>query len=127
MEEYTFPSHYPPNCPPSGCGENPGVYYRLVNCLDSVSRLDFLSDYDVGRRVKLEAISPCVRRCVSIFSAVDSIASVRSQFPNLPRFIAELRLNGHHGLIGSNRSQHHNWWIPEGVEPSSFVVRIFEE
>ncbi len=130
MSGYSFPSHYPPNCPPSAYGEAPGVYYRLVCDPDGISSKDFLSDFDKGRRKNWEANSPCCRRCISVHSTLAGVITVWKQFQTLPRHIAELNLNGNHGIIhpvSNNNDTHHAWWIPMGIDPCSFLVRILQE
>ena len=103
----------------------PNTYYRLVRFPDHVRRRDFLSPYDRHRHLDLEATRPCYRRSISLYSdAADSI-HFRDLYPNLPQFIAQIKLPGGHGLIEHTPSDvdgqsHHDWWIPNNLDPCQF-------
>lgn len=66
-------------------------------------------------------------RSVSLHT--DRIDSLRilDLYPKFPyRCLARLELRGGHGIIQHTPSQedgnsHHDWWIPVGVDPCSFV------
>lgn len=125
---YTFPSHYPPNCPPKPHDEMCGTYYRVVKNGNKSDTMHFKSHYEANLRVRLESTKACSRRALSIFRIYEVAVNLSKQFPNIGEYIACLNLKGGHGVVReeSYRSfkSHHNWWVPNGVSAQSFCSNI---
>ena len=74
---------------------------------------------------------PCLRRSVSIYLDIEDAKKILYQYPNLPyKYIAKINLSGYHGIIHhtpkNNNDSHHDWWIPEGVDPTQYCNCIID-
>ena len=121
--QYIWPPDYPKNCPTAPLTEKPGVYYRMILKSDKVRRRDFkphLKKNDNG--------NICSNRSISIFSDIKDAENVLYQSPKFCyRNIVKLELNGNHGIIHNtpnNNNSHHDWWIPENVNPLDYCREI---
>lgn len=128
MVTYTFPSHYPPNCPPQPYDEKCGTYYRLVKNGNKSDPVHFKSHYEKGERKDLEDKKPCSRRAVSVFKNFDDANILSKLFPKKGKYVAILNLTGEHGVVCDENHKpfktHHNWWVPNGVNAQNFCFTI---
>ena len=126
--EYTFPSHYPPNCPPQPYDEKCGTYYRLVKNGNKLDPAHFKSYYEENKLRKLEATKACSRRAVSMFKDIQEAIILSKQFKTLGEYVAILNLTGGHGVVREENSYsfktHYNWWVPKGVNAQDFCSNI---
>lgn len=129
MRGYTFPSHYPDNCPPEPHAELPGHYHRMVLKSNIIRKRDFKSPYEKNRKGSQNKYNTCEGRAVSLFKDIEDAKYILLQHPGMNyRFIAKIYLPGNHGVIhhtpnGSCKS-HHDWWIPKEVDPTSYEYEI---
>jgi len=125
---YTFPSHYPLNCPPQPYNDKCGTYYRLVKNENKSDPAHFKSYYEENKLRELEATKACSRRAVSIFKDIGEANNLSKQFENLGKYVAILNLTGGHGVVREENSYsfktHHNWWVPNGVNAQDFCSDI---
>jgi len=127
LTNYTFPSHYPDNCPPLPHNEMCGIYYRLAINNNKSDPKHFRSYYEEKRRIKEEATEPCKRRALSIFGDYNDAVIILKQIPTLGKYIAHLDLTGGHGVVqkdGCGLESHHGWWVPNGVNPCDYCSKI---
>jgi len=115
---YTWPIHYPSNCPPDPHTELVGNYYRLVYC-NILRKRDFLSRYERNKKE-----DTCLKRSISLFSEIQDAKSILLQYPKFRyRYIAKIHLPGKHGIIhktSQNNNSHHEWWIPINIDPMHY-------
>jgi hypothetical protein len=101
-----------------------GDYYRMVFYHNKTRKRDFLSPHDRKIKPELEETVPCLRRSISLYSKIEDAKNQYYQHPGLPyRYIAKIHLPGKHGIIHQtpeNNDSHHDWWIPEGVDPTQY-------
>ena len=123
--QFTYPEDYPCNCPPAPFEENPGFYYRFIKNDDKITSEDFDSPFKLGKRKDLVTKDPCGRRAISILSDLNDAKRILSLYRGLPRNILKLHLNGNHGIIHRVPKEghaHFHWWIPKGVDPTTFAT-----
>ena len=125
MNEHSFPSHYPRNCPPKPFEERCGRYYLVVRNLEKENSEHYKSFHETNRAVWLESTKACDRRSLSMFADRNDAINLSLQFPGKGKYIAVLDLNGGHGVVRKDsRKSHHSWWIPIGVIPANFCSNI---
>lgn len=121
--QYIWPSDYPKNCPTPPLTEKPGVYYRMILKSDKVRPRDFKAKYKKNNNGNI-----CLNRSISIFSDIKDAENVLFQYQNFYyRNIVKLELNGNHGIIHktpNNNNSHHDWWIPDNVNPLNYCHEI---
>jgi hypothetical protein len=130
-KDYTFPSHFPEDCPPKPYQENRGTYYRLVADKDKSNPVHFKSYHELGRMKHLEKTDACGRRAVSVLALYHEVVALSINFQNLGKYVATLELKGGHGVIHNDvdngeYQSHHNWWIPLGVNAAAYCTKIRE-
>ena len=122
---YNWPKDYPKNCP-DDLKENPGKYYRCIKNNRAIIN-DFYSPYQLGKP-RIHSSNICENRSISIFSNIDDAINVIHQYPNFSKkFVVELNLRGNHGVIHrspNNDNSHHDWWIPDNVNPLMYCGNI---
>lgn len=124
---YTFPSHYPKNCPPRPREEMCGTYYRVVKNQDKSDPIHFKSHYEMNQQPKLEHTNPCSRRALSMFKIYDDAINLSRQIPTIGKYIALLNLIGGHGVVCNDdctSNSHHDWWVPIKVNAADFCLKI---
>jgi len=124
---YTFPSHFPPNCPPHPHNGMDGVYYRVVKNANCEDMSHFRSHYELGTMPHMEKRDRCGRKGVSLCGKKEHAQSILDALPEKGDFIATLGLSGGHGVVQGHTNidkSHYNWWIPDGVNRNSFCKRI---
>lgn len=124
-QRYTF-GGYPADCPPV-TSELEGTYYRIAHRPGRVTRKDFRSYKDRNMHEDMEETDPCHRRSVSIHADISDCKWLMELYPQIGRAIAKIQLPGGHGIVEytpskENGQSHHDWWIPEGIDPCSFFV-----
>lgn len=128
MVKYSFPSHYPPNCPPQPHNEECGTYYRLVKNDNKLDSAHFKSHYEAKIREDLESTKACSRRAVSMFKEYEEAVNLSKQFPSIGKYIACLNLTGGHGVVCEENycsfNSHYNWWVPINVNAHDFCSHI---
>lgn len=124
--DYSWPEHYPENCPPEEADSRPGTYFRCISGND-VTEEDFESNYDMNLRRDMERTNPCARRSTSIWSTFKGARRILDLWPQFPsRCIAEVGLDGRCGQLkrskGKERREHYHWWIPTNIDPCHFAT-----
>lgn len=127
---YTFPPHFPNNCPPQPHTGIAGIFYKVVKNMDKSDPTHFKSQYDLGEMAHLEPSEGCGRRSVSILASRDEAVRLSQQYQQKGKFIAQVNLSNGHGVIHhsptKNLLSHHDWWIPDGVMANTCCVDIRE-
>jgi hypothetical protein len=125
---YTFPVHYPPNCPPKPHREVCGTYYRLVKNDNKSDPAHFKSHYDVDIKPELESTNACSRRALSMLGDYEEAVNLSKQFRKIGKYVAYLNLTGGHGVVCEENyrsfKSHYNWWVPNGVNAQDFCSHI---
>ena len=125
---YSFPNHYPNDCPPQPYNEECGRYFRLVKNEVKSDPAHFKSHYEANLRPEYEATKSCSRRALSMFKDYEEAVNLSKQFPNIGKYIAFLDLIGGHGVICEENycsfKSHHNWWVPTDVNACEFCSHI---
>jgi hypothetical protein len=123
---YRFPAHYPAGCPPVDT-ELCDDYLYLVPHADRLPRKkDFRSYFDRGLGRDLPDSEGCSLRGVSIHQDIADLERILKLYPGkAERCVVKLRLPGGHGIVKHTPSaeggdSHHDWWIPVGVDPSTY-------
>jgi hypothetical protein len=125
MRGITYPSHYPENCPKEPHTDLTGYYHRMVFKPDTLRKRDFRSQYERHKRDNPNSYDTCEGRAVSLFKDIEDAENVLHQHPGMNyRYIAKIYLPGNHGVIhhtpNGDGDSHHDWWIPNGVDPTSY-------
>jgi hypothetical protein len=119
----SFPSEWPPDCPPADSHSASGLAYRIVKN-DPVRDEDFRSQYELGLAQNADL---CLRHALSVFGKASDAAHRRKLTPKLGRFIAEGLLSPDHGNIkhtGGRKSTHMEWWPVDGIDRKAvFAVK----
>lgn len=124
---YTFPNHYPTDCPPQPHNEMCGTYYRLAKNKNISDPKHFMSYYEEKRMIKLEDTNPCSRRALSMFKDYEDAVIMSKQIPTLGKYVARLDLTGGHGVVckdGFASGSHHDWWLPNNVNACNYCSKI---
>jgi len=128
LTKYSFPNHYPANCPPQPYNEECGKYYRLVKTRDKLDPIHYKSHYEAKIREDLESTRACSRRALSMFKDYEEALNLARQFPTIGKYIAFLNLVGGHGVVCEENycsfQSHHNWWVPIKVNAPDFCLKI---
>ena len=71
----------------------------------------------------------CEREAISVFASIeDAKTALKLMWGHPRRFIAELNLDGSHGVMRASPGglqSHHDWWIPANTDPRRFVVKTY--
>jgi hypothetical protein len=127
MRGFTFPSHYPENCPPDVNDAIFGIFYRIVYYQDRIRRKDFLSRYEKSKINYLDKNFNCEQRATSLFREKGDAEDVLKNHPRMhTRCIAQINIPIDYGVIDhcpdEGRLSHHNWWIPNEVNIEEIEV-----
>jgi hypothetical protein len=102
-------------------------YLYLVRHPDRPPRKrDFRSYFERGLGKDLPESEGCSLRGVSIHKDAADLHRILKLYPRkAERCIVKLKLSGGHGIVKHTPSEeggpsHHDWWIPDGVEPQSY-------
>lgn len=127
---YTYPSHYPPNCPPPPHDGIQGTFYKVVKNMNKSDPNHFKSQYELHEMEHLEDTEACERRSVSILSSYDEAVRLSQQYQKKGKCIARIDLTNGHGVIHHTPNKmlatHHDWWIPIGIDPCICCIEIKE-
>ena len=123
--------NYPSGCPPDSASEIKGYFYRLVGRPERCKKKDFESPYERLRSHYTEDGDKCSQRCISVYSEKEDIENLILQHPRMPHFVAELNLNGDHGVLlncqdASDLPSHHNWWKSQRLDCTKYCQAIYE-
>jgi hypothetical protein len=118
----SFPTNWPPGCPPPDSEKASGVVYRIVNN-NPVQDRDLLSQFELGKALNADE---CLRRSLSVYTQFADAEHRRRLTPKLGRLIAQATLDQSHGNTkhtGGQKSSHTEWWPCEGIDrKASFCV-----
>ena len=119
----SFPTYFPPNCPPSEASDEECVLYRFCKA-DTLDESDFLSYFSINPEKYKNNINAYG---LSTFKTIDACKTVLNKAPKLRnkyKYIASGMTNEYRGKIlqtPSNTSpDHYTWWVYEGVKPHTF-------
>jgi hypothetical protein len=104
-----------------------GTYYRVVKNNNKNDPDHFRSHYETGELKKIEKTNPCSRRAISMYKVFNHAINTSKNYPKKGNYIAQIKLTGGHGVVckdGGNTDSHHNWWVPNNVNPNSFCQKI---
>lgn len=122
----SYPSHFPPNCPPLAATEHAGVLYRFVDHLPPTPE-DFVSylvdkgpeEFPVHKRCKASGLS--------VYKvAADAEAAARA-VPLLRKMtLAKGTIDAAWGVVSPSgeRPGHQTWWVPDGKEPHTLFTGL---
>ena len=119
-----YPSHFPPNCPPSAATEHAGVLYRFVDHLPPTSA-DFVSYLLTKGAEAFEVNTRCKASGLSVFKVADDAKAAANAVPSLrKKTLAEGAVNSAWGVVAPTSGQpgHHTWWVPDGKEPHTLFT-----
>lgn len=116
---YTWPTHFPSQCPPEEALEVSGRIFRLIS-KDGPKEFDFKSHYErepAGGRTGSE----CISRGLSVLRSYQDCEVLKKAVPALrKKLVAEAQLESGVGLIGETPSYscagHCTWWRSITVE-----------
>ncbi len=120
---WVYPEFFPSDCPPPSARNLPGKYYRLIRRIERCKTKDFLPEYS-------DSQLNCPQCAISIFSNKKEIINLVLQHPRMQqKYLAELTLDGDCGVMinssdKSSYSSHYDWWIPKGLECTSYCTSI---
>jgi hypothetical protein len=118
----SFPSDWPPGCPPKDAVPANGEVFRIVRN-DPVTSQDFLSQFDLNAALTADE---CYRRSLSVFRKYSDAVHMMRMRPKLGRFVASRALSCDQGKTlhtGGKSSTHTEWWAFEDVDRrAGFVV-----
>lgn len=114
----SFPTNYPPSCPPLDAADADIIVYRTV-ANDPPQQSDLLSWVEEGK-TKPKKKPKCDEHSVSVLRSRDDAIHHRELFGWAGQFIAEGKLIRDHGKTkdspAKNFPSHVDWWPYEGVE-----------
>jgi hypothetical protein len=126
----TFPSYFPPGCPPADAEPADGVVYRVTKNDPPLSE-DFLSIHEIGRQPKygLRKKHQCQRLALSVYRTLTDVMRHLEMFPATGTLIAVGVLDASCGKTkptpAKERPTHTSWWCFEGIERSK-SFKIYE-
>lgn len=128
---YTWPTDFPPGCPPDDVDPAEGVFYRFVRH-EPPTPDDFKRPIDTPRYRGEEYKDRCELYALSVYSLIEDAKRAQDLIPAMSkRLIARGDLSPAHGVVSNTPDKHptevlwshHDWWVPLGVEPSpAFAV-----
>lgn len=118
MSKASFPSYFPPSCPPHEASAASGHVFRIV-AGDALTDSDFKSHYEAGTALNAP---PCSRCGVSVFNSHERAQHRLGLSPHLRNAIVQGELNEDAGKtqLTNERSGHLEWWPFDGVLRRSF-------
>jgi len=132
-ETYEWPDDMPADCPPAGATEPDVVVYRFVKA-DPLVPADFDRPIDKPRKAEPSDDELCELSALSVFTDVSDVPIARKFIPGFKKkLVALAQLNAGHGLVeqaptaceGSpTMDSHHNWWVPEGLDPLTLFTLV---
>jgi len=127
---YSWPEHYPPQCPPQAATQASGVVYRFIDGRIP-SEGDFLSHHERQPDKKWEPME-CQARGLSILRTLDDCNTMRKGIPALrKKRIAEGTLASTDGLIVPTPSNlcngHCTWWRHKAPKEVCSYFTILDE
>jgi len=92
--------------------------YRLVKG-PTITRADF--DPPCRLDPKRKSTDMCGLCGTSVYTSLAAARRTAERYKKLPKEVAVGRLGPHHGLtlVDPDDPEHFDWWIPEGVDPST--------
>lgn len=110
---YTWPNHFPAQCPPSNSAEASGTLFRFINGRAPSAR-DFLSHYERDPHGQWDH-DPCNARGLSVLKTYEDCTTMRKGVPALrKKRLASGAPLGAVGLMASTPSRtcraHCTWW-----------------
>lgn len=110
---YSWPTHFPDQCPPSEASEISGIVFRLISKEDPIE-FDFQSHYERAPSGNWPGME-CASRGLSVFKSYEDCKVLQDAVPALrKKFIANATLGAGAGLIKETPSRncngHCTWW-----------------
>lgn len=119
----TFPTDWPPGCPPQDAVPASGRVFRLVRG-STPSPDDFKSHFDQGKKVPAKQ---CTGRSLSVFRTKQQAAQCQALLQYLGDHVAFGDLSSGHGMTKLSQRKHPGhteWWPYAGVDPAKILVQI---
>lgn len=108
----TFPTDWPPGCPPADTKDTSGVFYRIVKTSPPTAD-DFRTFHEMGKRLRGALPCPCMPYGLSVFPNREDAAWMTRVMPKLGNHLARGVLeagNGPSKLTPGQRPSHTTWW-----------------
>tara|TARA_R110002049_G_scaffold84503_3_gene215038 strand:+ start:507 stop:911 length:405 start_codon:yes stop_codon:yes gene_type:complete len=124
---YTWPTHFPSQCPPEDATEISGKIFRLIS-RDGPKEFDFQSHYErAPGAVRTE--TECISRGLSVLRSYHDCEVLMDAVPALrKKLVAEANLETGTGLIGEtpsgNCAGHCTWWRSVTVEEACSLFSL---
>lgn len=114
----SWPTHFPPDCPPQNAGAPSGKVYRLVDN-PGPSNSDFRSHREMYPAKPFP--DECEACGLSVFKDLSDVARLNRRIPGMrAKVVAEGTLDGSCGKIlptpRKKYKSHHTWWLLVGVQ-----------
>ena len=124
---FTWPQHYPHQCPPEEADVYSGLLFRFINRPHPTLK-DFQSYYDLKPDKDWNG-KECQARGLSVYKTVEDCRDVAIKVPGLrKKQIAIGTINDSCGLLAHTPSttseRHFTWWIPT---THSNICAMFEK
>lgn len=117
--EFTWPADFPDSCPPDDASEPSSRYWRLVS-EDPPTGEDFLRPFETSRHW---SATECQHHALSLWTDRERCAQLRRTYPKWRSHrVARVDLDARAGVVrqAGSDSQHYGWWVPSGVDPTSY-------
>ena len=131
----TWPEYFPQDCPPQDVVSPSGVFYRVV--ADKIGRTLKKEHFESPRQSQRKRVWPpnvceCQLCGVSLLKTMEDSIKKANQLLALGRYrdcvgrlaIGEIEDSAgvmkHTPDIPSNLLSHHDWWVPEEIDPLQF-------
>lgn len=116
---YTWPAHFPSQCPPEDATEMAGRIFRLISA-DGPKEFDFKSHYERAPTAGRTG-SECLAQGLSVLLSYQDCEILKEAVPALrKKLVAQANLESGVGLIGNtptnNCAGHCTWWRSITVE-----------
>jgi hypothetical protein len=113
-DEFTWPTDFPPDCPPADSEPTTGVVYRIIEGAASSTQ-----DFEPHAVRFPDRVYPCLCQAagLSVFRDREDVGKLQRRVKGLrDKCVAEWQLGPECGLIKATPSKmspgHHTWWVP---------------
>lgn len=122
---------YPDNCPPNTGEDIFGIFIRLVPHNNRVRRKDFKSSYEKNKLHFPDLHDECSQRAISLYKEKhDALDFIDNHPKAYTKCLVYINIPRDSGVIiqcnEENRKSHHNWWIPNRIDPTMIPIVKFE-
>jgi hypothetical protein len=133
MVHLKWPSDFPGECPPKSSWPANGSYFYIVKN-DPPLLTDFVPQYHLDRKraeknVAQKRATLCETMGFSVFTDHDEVIRVAQRHRKIGNVVARLDLEPLSGHVDKpprpNETTHHTWWKPDGYDPTTVAVVVF--